>query len=61
MTGFAQVLIAPPEAASARSANERVCGEPVIEIEFAGKMRVRIPGSIPAELAAAVIKALARR
>ena len=59
--GFAQVLIAPPEAASARIVNEAVFGEPVVEIEFAGKTRVRIPGSIPAALATAVVKALARR
>jgi transposase len=59
--GFAQVLIAPPEAASARTANEAVCAEPVVEVEFAGKVRVRIPASIPAALAASIIKALARR
>ena len=58
---FAQVLIAPPEAASARSANEVVCGEPVVEIEFPGKTRVRIPASIRVPLAASIIKALARR
>ena len=34
---------------------------PAIEIEFAGKARVRIPASIPAGLAAAVVKALSRR
>jgi hypothetical protein len=38
-----------------------VCGEPAIEVEFAGKVRVRIPSSVPVELAAAVVKALARR
>ena len=58
---FAQVLIAPPEATSARTANEAVCAEPVVEIEFAGKTRVRIPASIPVPLAASIIKALARR
>jgi hypothetical protein len=30
-------------------------------MEFAGKIIVRIPSSIPAELAAAVVKALSRR
>jgi transposase len=55
--GFAQVLIAPPEIAVAHAA----ASEPVIELEFAGKVRVRIPGSVPAELAAAVVKALSRR
>ena len=59
--GFAQVLIAPPEGPSPKAANEAVCTEPVIEIEFAGKARVRIPASIPTGLAAAIIKALARR
>ena len=58
--GFAQVLIAP-QAASARTANEAVCAEPVVEIEFAGKTRVRIPASIPVALAASIIKALAQR
>ena len=54
-------MIAPPETASARTANEAVCAEPVVEIEFAGKTRVRIPASIPVALAASIIKALARR
>lgn len=55
--GFAQVLIASPEIAAAQAA----AGEPTIELEFAGKVRVRIPGSISADLAAAVVKALSRR
>ena len=59
-SGFAQVLIASSEDLD-QGRREPSCGEPVIEVEFAGKARVRIPGSIPAELAAAVIKALARR
>jgi transposase len=60
--GFAQVLIAPAEGPAANSTNGTTsCAEPVIEVEFAGKARVRIPGSVPADLAAAVIKALARR
>jgi transposase len=54
--GFAQVLIAPAESA----ASVAPCPEPVIEVEV-GKARVRIPGSIPAALAAAVVKALSRR
>jgi hypothetical protein len=67
--GFAAVLIAPTEPA-APAAGTAMCGEPAIEVEFAGKslpsgsdprVRVRIPGSVPAELAAAVVKALARR
>lgn len=55
--GFAQVLIAPPE----RPAAQVAAGEPTIELEFAGQVRVRIPGSVPADLAAAVVTALARR
>jgi len=55
--GFAQVLIAPPE----RPAAPVAASEPAIELEFAGKVRVRIPGSVPADLAAAVVKALSRR
>ena len=58
--GFAPVLIAPPDPAAA-GANDAACDEPVLEVEFAGKVRVRIPASIPADLAAAVIKALVRR
>ena len=64
--GFAPVLIAP----LATMADGAVHGEPAIEVEFAGKslpsgsdprVRVRIPGSVPAGLAAAVVKALSRR
>jgi transposase len=51
-SGFAQVLIAPVgEGVGCPAA-------PAIEIEFAGKARLRIPASIPAGLAAAVVKAL---
>jgi transposase len=57
--GFAQVLMAPPEP-SAELADRPVVGEPAIEVEFAGKVRVRIPASVPTDLAAAVVKALAR-
>ena len=58
--GFAQVLIAPPEP-SAKPADGAAVAEAAIEVEFAGKVRVRIPGSVPADLAAAVVKALSRR
>jgi hypothetical protein len=37
------------------------CAEPATEVEFAGKALVRIPSSVPVELAAAVVKALSRR
>ena len=58
--GFAQVLIAPVESPD-QATHQASCSESAIEVEFAGRARVRVPGSIPAELAAAVIKALARR
>ena len=51
-SGFAPVLIAPVgDGAEGRAA-------PAIELEFAGKARLRIPASIPPGLAAAVVKAL---
>ena len=53
--GFAQVLIAPVGDGDGCPAS------PAIEIEFAGKTRVRIPASIPTGLAAAVVKALSER
>jgi transposase len=64
--GFAPVLIAPPTdntGVSANTVNDEQRAEPAIEVEFAaaGKVRVRIPGSVPAELAAAVLKALTSR
>ena len=58
VAGFAQVLIAPVESAAPNGVPS--CTEPAIEVEV-GKVRVRIPGSIPAGLASAVIKALSRR
>jgi transposase len=58
--GFAQVLIAPP-APAPEAKDGAACGKPAIEVEFAGKVRVRIPASVPTDLAAAVVKALARR
>jgi transposase len=54
-SGFAQVLIAPVRDGVGCPA------APAIEIEFAGKARLRIPASIPAGLAAAVVKALSGR
>jgi transposase len=56
--GFAQVLIAPAENPEPKSAPP--CAAPAIEVEL-GEARVRIPGSVPAALAAAVLKALSRR
>ena len=58
--GFAAVLIAPPDTMAGATVNDAMCGEPAIEVEFA-KARVRIPGSVPAELAAAIVRALSRR
>ena len=64
--GFAPVLIAPPTEDAGVSANtgkDEQRAEPTIEVEFAaaGKVRVRIAGSVPAELAATVLKVLASR
>ena len=53
--GFAQVVIAPA------GDNAGCPAVPAITIEFAGKARMRIPASIPAGLAAAVVKALSGR
>jgi transposase len=53
--GFAAVLIAPVRDGAGCPA------APAIEIEFAGKARLRIPASIPTGLAAAVVKALSGR
>jgi len=50
--GFAEVVVAPP--ASRGIADPA----PVIEIEFSGRARIRIPPSTPPSLAVAVIKAL---
>jgi transposase len=52
---FAQVVIAPV------GDDTQCAAAPAIEIEFAGKARMRIPASIPAGLAAAVVKALSGR
>ena len=53
--GFAQALIAPVGDGAGCPAT------PAIEIEFAGKARVRIPASTPIGLAAPVVKALSGR
>jgi transposase len=58
--GFAQVLIAAPEPSVELAYRAANC-EAAIEVEFSGKVRVRIPASMPADLAAAVVKALSRR
>src|SRR5579884_2094601 len=60
VAGFAPLLIAAPEAVEG-AAGPQCRGEPAIELEFAGKIIVRISSSVPAELAAAVVKALSRR
>ena len=52
---FAQVVIV------AVGDDAQCAAAPAIEIEFAGKARMRIPASIPAGLAAAVVKALSGR
>ena len=61
-SGFAQVVIASAGNADLGSGDDsRCCTAPAIEVDFAGKARLRIPASTPAELAAAVVKALAQR
>jgi len=45
--GFAPVLIAPTDLVAPTAAGDPTCSAPAIEVEFAGKARVRIPGSIP--------------
>jgi hypothetical protein len=42
---------------AATAAVGTACGEPAIEVELAGKVWVRIPGSVPAALASAVVTA----
>src|SRR3954452_17549160 len=49
-SGFAQVLIASSEGPD-QGTREPTCGEPAIEVELAGKARVRIPAPIPVDLA----------
>jgi len=55
-SGFSPVLIAP--AGDGAGDGAECPAAPAIELEFAGKARLRIPASIPAGLAAAVVKAL---
>ncbi len=50
---FAELVVTPDRPALGEA--------PAIEIEFAGVARVRIPPSIPAVLAASVVKALVAR
>ena len=57
-SGFSQVVIAAmDDGGNDRAALDPV---PVIEVEFAGAARLRIPASMPPELAAAVVRALRR-
>jgi len=53
---FAQVLLAGPAPGCPEQASSAA-----VEIDFSNGSRVRIPASIPPELAAAVVKVLARR
>ncbi|TIM04506.1 transposase [Mesorhizobium sp.] len=54
-TGFAEVVVAPDETVAV----SRPAAFPaVIELEIAGKVRLRIPLSTPPTLAAAMVKAL---
>ena len=56
VSGFTPVLIATESPATNTEDGSRAV--PAIELEFTGKVRVRIPVSVPPELAAAVVKAL---
>jgi transposase len=60
--GFAQVVMAATGNADLQPGDDSgCCAAPAIEVDFAGKARLRISASTPAELAAAVVKALARQ
>jgi hypothetical protein len=59
VSGFTPVLIASESAAT--NTEDGCRAAPAIELEFIGKVRVRIPVSVPPELAAAVVEALSRR
>ena len=50
--GFAKVVVTPDQAATLPS------GPQMVEVEIAGKLRVRIPANTPPALAAAILKAL---
>src|SRR5258706_4851687 len=61
VAGFAPLLIAAPDNPTSNGVEgRRFCGGPAIEVKFAGEIVVRIPGSIPAGFAAAVLKELSR-
>ncbi|TIU42752.1 transposase [Mesorhizobium sp.] len=53
-TGFAEVVVVPDEPVAA----SRPAPPAVIELEIAGKVRLRIPLTTPPTLAAAMVKAL---
>lgn len=55
VAGFAEVVVAPEP-----SEQSSAC-TPVLEIDFGRDIRVRIAATAPAELATAIIKALAGR
>jgi len=54
-TGFTEVVVAT------EPSPKGAVGAAAVEIEFGGDIRVRIAANVPAELARAVIKALAAR
>ncbi|HMA15811.1 MAG TPA: hypothetical protein VKP12_13560, partial [Kiloniellaceae bacterium] len=60
-SGARRCLSAPLRREAARPDGSGLSAVPAIEIEFSGSSRVRIPASIPPELATAVIAALRRR
>jgi transposase len=53
--GFAEVMVAPgPD-------HRTMAGQPALEIELGGNIRVRIAATAPRELASAIVKALVAR
>ena len=59
--GERRCLPASPLIEGARPVSAEISAAPAIEIELSGSSRLRIPASIPPDLAAAVIAALRRR
>jgi transposase len=53
--GFAEVMVTPV------ASDKAAPGGLAMEIEFGGNIRVRIPASMPKDLASAVVKALVAR
>ncbi|RWE56383.1 MAG: transposase [Mesorhizobium sp.] len=57
-TGFAEVVVVPDEPVAASVPAVPAVPPAVVELEIAGKVRLRIPLTTPPTLAAAMVKAL---